>query len=49
MLWSKKQSVALKLSIEVEFRVMSNGIDEVLWIRGILQELKFPYEEPIKV
>ena len=28
---------------------MSSGIDEVLWIQGILQDLKINYEEPIKI
>ena len=28
---------------------MFSGIDEVLWIRGILQDLKINYEEPIKI
>ena len=28
---------------------MSSGIDEVLWIQGILQELRIPYDEPIRV
>ena len=42
---SKKQSVVSKSSTEAEFRAMSSGIDEVLWIRGILQELRIPYKE----
>ena len=46
---SKKQSVVSKSSTEAEFRAMSSGIDEVLWIRGILQDLRIPYEEPIRV
>ena len=50
MTWrSKKQNVVSKSSIEAEFRAMSSGIDEVLWIQGIVHELKIPYEEPIRV
>ena len=44
---SKKQSVVSKSSTEAEFRTLSSGVDEVLWIRGILKDLKIPYEEPI--
>ena len=46
---SKKQNIVSKSSTEVEFRAMSNGIDEVLWIRGIPKDLRIPYEEPIQV
>ena len=46
---SKKQSVVSKSSTEAEFRAMSSSIDEVLWIRGILKDLRITYEEPIKV
>ena len=46
---SKKQSVLSKSSTEVEFQDLSSGVDEVLWIRGILKDLQVPYEEPIRV
>ena len=46
---SKKQIVVSKSSTEAEFRAMSNGIDKVLWIRSILQELQIPFEDPIRV
>ena len=46
---SKKQNVMSKSSTEAEFCTMSSGIDEVIWIRGILQELRISYEEPIRV
>ena len=38
-----------KSSTEAEFCALSGEIDEVLWIRGILKELKIPLEEPIKI
>ena len=38
-----------KSSTEAEFRALSSGIDGVLWIRGILKELKIPLKEPIKM
>ena len=46
---SKKQNVVSKSSTEAEFRAITNGINEVLWIRGILQELQIPFKEPIRV
>ena len=50
MTWrSKKQHVVSKSSTGAKFRAMSSGIDEVLWIQGILQELRISYEEPIRV
>ena len=36
-------------STEAEFCALSSGIDAVLWIRGILKELKIPFKEPIKI
>ena len=44
---SKKQSVVSKSSTEAEFRAMSKGIDEVIWIKNILSELKLNYIQPI--
>ena len=46
---SKKQAVVFKSSIEAEFRALSSGIDEVLWIRDIIKVVKIQHEEPIKV
>ena len=40
---SKKQRVVSKSSITAEFRVVSKGIDEVIWIKHLLEELKIPY------
>ena len=44
---SKKQSVVSKSSIEAEFRAMPKGIDEVMWIKYLLDNLKVPYIKPI--
>ena len=44
---SKKQSVVSKSSTEAKFRAMSKGIDEVIWIKHLLEELKIPYKTPI--
>ena len=44
---SKKQSVVSKSSTEAELRALSSGIDEELWIWGILKDLQISYEKPI--
>ena len=44
---SKKQSVVSKSSTEAEFRAMSKGIDEVMWIKYLLDNLQIPYIKPI--
>ena len=44
---SKKQSVVSKSSTEAEFRAMSKGIDEAMWIKHLLEELKISYIKPI--
>ena len=37
------------MKYEAEFRAMPSGIDEILWVQGILQDLRIRYEEPIRV
>ena len=46
---SKKQIIVFKSSIETEFRALSSGSGEMLWIWNILKDLKISYEEPIRV
>ena len=46
---SKKQSVVSKSSTEAKFRAMSKGIDEAMWIKHLLEELKIPYTKPIVI
>ena len=38
-----------KSSTEAEFRAMSKGIDEVMWIKNILNELQINYVQPIAI
>ena len=45
----QQKNVDLKSSTEAELRALSSGIDEVLWIRSILQDLQIAYEETIRV
>lgn len=49
MTWkSKKQSVVSKSSVEVEFRAMTQGICELLWLKIILEDLKIRWDERMK-
>ena len=36
-------------SAEAEFRAVAHGICEGMWIKRILEELKFPQSKPIKI
>ena len=47
--WSKKQHVVARSSVEVEYRVMANGVCEMLWPERILEELWMPVNMPIKL
>lgn len=46
---SKKQKVVALSSAEAEFRGMSRGITEIIWIRKLLTELGFPPKAPCKL
>ena len=46
---SKKQNVVARSSAEAEYRAMSNGVCEILWLHRILEELKKPVESPMKL
>ena len=43
---SKKQEVVARSSTEVEFRALAHGLTEVMWIKGILQDLKIKMDSP---
>ncbi|XP_019053901.1 PREDICTED: uncharacterized protein LOC109114922 [Nelumbo nucifera] len=45
---SKKQSVVARSSVEAEYRAMSHGVAELLWIKNLLGELDFPLSDPIE-
>ena len=50
MTWrSKKQNVVARSSAEAEFRVVAQGMCEVIWIRRILQEFKVSEALPMKL
>lgn len=46
---SKKQGVVARSSVEAEFRAMSQGICEGLWILRVLDKLKMKIEFPLKL
>ena len=46
---SKKQSVVARSSAEAEFRALSQGICEGMWLRRLLKELRIPIEESMMV
>jgi hypothetical protein len=46
---SKKQSVVSKSTAEAEYRAMSQGLGEMLWVRNLLRELKILRQGSLKV
>ncbi|XP_021986575.1 secreted RxLR effector protein 161-like [Helianthus annuus] len=46
---SKKQKVVALSSAEAEFRGIARGLNEVLWIRKLLEDIGFFQKEPSKV
>lgn len=46
---SKKQNVVARSSAESEYRGMTLGICEALWLKFLLQDLCYPLKQPIQV
>ncbi|XP_020580984.1 uncharacterized protein LOC110025061 [Phalaenopsis equestris] len=46
---SKKQNVVTWSSAESEFRAIAQGLCELLWLRIILDDLRIPWEGPMKL
>ena len=46
---SKKQSLVARFSAEAEFRVMTQGVCELLWLNTILEDLKIKWDEPMRL
>ena len=46
---SKKQSVVARSSAKAEFRAMSQGICEGIWLKRMLDEIKIPTNHPMKI
>ena len=47
--WSKKQGVVARSNFEVEYRAMSLGKSEKIWLFKILSDLHQNYEVPMKL
>ena len=46
---SKKQVMVSRNSVEVEYKAVSQGICEGIWLKRLLRELKIPFEKPMKM
>ena len=46
---SKKQSVVSRSTAEAEYRAMSLGVSEMLWVRNLLSELNVLRKGPLRV
>ena len=46
---SKKQSVVSRSTAEVEYRALSQGLSEMLWVKHLLGELKLLRKGPLRV
>ncbi|KAM3407194.1 hypothetical protein ACQJBY_000937 [Aegilops geniculata] len=46
---SKKQPVVSKSTAEAEYRAISQGLSEMLWVRNLLSELKVIRKDPLRL
>ncbi|RVW13599.1 Retrovirus-related Pol polyprotein from transposon RE1 [Vitis vinifera] len=46
---SKKQIVVARSSAEIEFKTLAHGICKLLWLKILLDDLKFMRNEPMKI
>ena len=46
---SKKQTIVVRSSAEAKFRALANGICEGMWIKRLLEELKFLIDSPVRI
>ena len=46
---SKKQNVVARPSVESEFRVIAQGLCELLWLKIILNDLRIKWDGPMKL
>ncbi|KAK4386771.1 Retrovirus-related Pol polyprotein from transposon RE2 [Sesamum angolense] len=44
---SKKQTTVARSSAEAEYRVMAHTTSEILWLKNLLKELGFMYDDPV--
>ena len=46
---SKKQEVVARSSTEAEFRALAHKLTEIMWIKGILKDLKVEQQGPTRI
>jgi hypothetical protein len=46
---SKKQNVVARSSAEAEYRAMASTASELIWIKQLLEDMKFTYSEPTQM
>ena len=46
---SKKQTVVARSTAEAEFRAMASGLCELMWIKGLLRELRLHKSTPLQL
>src|SRR5207237_3011378 len=46
---SKKQAVVSRSTAEAEYRALSQGLSEMLWVKNLLSELKLLRKGPLRV
>ncbi|XP_043697021.1 mediator of RNA polymerase II transcription subunit 33A-like [Telopea speciosissima] len=46
---SKKQAVVARSSVEAEFRAMAKGVCELLWLKGLLQDIGMAVDLPMRL
>ncbi|KAL0286146.1 UNVERIFIED_CONTAM: Retrovirus-related Pol polyprotein from transposon RE2 [Sesamum angustifolium] len=44
---SKKQNTVARSSVEAEYRAMAHITSEILWLKNLLKELGFMYDDPV--
>ncbi|KAL0370902.1 UNVERIFIED_CONTAM: Retrovirus-related Pol polyprotein from transposon RE2 [Sesamum angustifolium] len=44
---SKKQTTVARSSVEAEYRAMAHTTSEILWLKNLLKELGFMYDDPV--
>ena len=47
--WRSKKQIVARSSVEAEYRAMSHGVCELLWLRILMGELGFNLEKPVNL
>ena len=49
MSWKSKETVVARLSAEAEYRAMAHSSCELMWMRHLLEELRFDVKLPMSM